>query len=456
MTHEDKPDAIVGERWQVVRSLDKGGMGAVFEVRHVEIGKRAALKRILPQYQSDDEYVARFEREGRLAGRLKHPNIVQIHDGGEDRGRFLVFDLLEGETVAARLKREVMPPTVAVRVMLELLDALAHVHAQGVVHRDVKPANVFLDRSGGEGEVARLMDFGIASFIDEPPTGLDPLEITRTGRVPGSFPYMSPEQYQGVLPLDGRTDLWAAGVTFYRMLAGEAPSPIDKLHAVLSSRLDVPFPAVSTRVSGLPAALDAFFVKALRHDRDARFQSASEMSRALREIFSEVAHVAVSARVESRTDPSSPPDARKRSPRAGVLAALALFALAFVVGRWWFGRRSVVADSFRPATATLARTPPSPAPATHPTAHATNSAPSTEAPTIRVPSPSVPSPRATVFVASPVATASPAKPGSTARVVSARPPSPPLPSLGASLPPDPVASPSSDCNGPHPDLNCGR
>jgi serine/threonine-protein kinase len=247
--------------WFIEGLLAAGGMGCVYTARHVRTGKRYAVKTLLPDERISLESLHRFEREARTASSLGHVGIVQVHDFElEADPRFLVMDLLEGETLEQRLARTGrLPWQDARRVALEVADALAAAHAAGVLHRDLKPSNVFLARKEGLGERAVLLDFGLTKPIREGAS----VWVTRTGAIVGTAHYMSPEQARGERGLDQRADVYGLGALLYEMLAGIPPFLGATPFAVLTSLLtEAPVPP-SHLMQGIPPALDALVVRAL-------------------------------------------------------------------------------------------------------------------------------------------------------------------------------------------------
>jgi serine/threonine-protein kinase len=259
-------------KYEIRRTLGRGAMGIVYEAYDPMIKRRVALKTIRgDQLGGDDahEALARFRREAQAAGRLNHPNIVAIYDYDEDDGTsFIAMEYVEGRDLKSMFEgNERFGHADVVRIMAQLLDALGYSHRQGVVHRDVKPGNVFLQDDG----TVKVADFGIAH--------IDASSLTQVGSVMGTPSYMSPEQIQG-LPVDGRSDLFSAGVILYQFLTGERPfggSSATTMQKVLKQD---PLPPSTLNVT-LPEAVDAVVRKALAKRPEARYQSAKEFADAL-------------------------------------------------------------------------------------------------------------------------------------------------------------------------------
>jgi serine/threonine protein kinase len=223
--HDSSPDPLVGQlfdqRYRVIRKIGQGGMGAVYEARQVAMDRPVALKVVLPG-QHRDEVVQRFNREMKTSSRLAHPNIVRVYDWGKtpDGAFFLAMELLQGESLKARLQRGPMPVDTAISVGKQILRALTAAHAENIIHRDLKPENVMLCTVHGERDQVRVLDFGIAIFApgsDEPSA-----RITATGMLVGTPTYISPEQIGGE-PVDARSDLYSFGIVFYEMIVGKVP-----------------------------------------------------------------------------------------------------------------------------------------------------------------------------------------------------------------------------------------
>src|SRR5262247_2994133 len=266
--------------YEVLAALGAGGMGEVYRARDTRLGREVALK-VISDGAIDSERLQRFEQEARLAGSLNHPNLVVVHDVGSEGGApFLVTELLEGESLRHRLSRGRLPLRTALELGVQLAEGLAAAHARGIVHRDVKPENVFLT-SGGR---AKLLDFGIAkltapraiegtrNLLD---TTLTPEGLgTRPGAVLGTPGYMSPEQVRGD-PVDARTDIFSLGSVLYEMLAGvpafPAKSFIESGHAILESE-PPPLP------ESVPPSVDVLVRRCLEKEPARRFQSAADLT----------------------------------------------------------------------------------------------------------------------------------------------------------------------------------
>ncbi|MCA9674257.1 MAG: serine/threonine protein kinase, partial [Myxococcales bacterium] len=272
---------IVGN-YRLVSLLGKGGMGMVYRAEHVQLGRPAALKMLLPQLSRDPAIVQRFFNEARAASAIDHPGIVEIYDFGthDDGSAYLVMALLRGETLAQRLARGPVPPVDAANILGQVAGALSAAHAQGIVHRDLKPDNIFLvphDLMPG-GIQVKLLDFGIAKLADEPTSGVR----TQTGTMIGTPAYMSPEQCMGLPEVDHRTDLYAVGCILFHLLCGRPPFVSEHgTGMIIAAHLRDPAPDPRTFEPAAPAPLAAIALRLLEKDPAARFQSASELRAAL-------------------------------------------------------------------------------------------------------------------------------------------------------------------------------
>jgi serine/threonine-protein kinase len=240
MSTEHLGQTIAG-KYQLRRLLGEGGMGAVYEGLHLEIGKRVAIKTISTQRAHVPELAARFKREARVASAIESENIVQVFDVGHDPqiGLYMVMEHLVGEDLATRLHRERrLDPMTALAIMAQALHGLERAHAAGIVHRDLKPANLFLvDRGAGRLPLVKILDFGISKFLRDERAADTASVVTRAGAVMGTALYMSPEQAQGGALVDHRSDLWSIGAVLYEMLAGRTPHPLAQTYEGMIVRI---------------------------------------------------------------------------------------------------------------------------------------------------------------------------------------------------------------------------
>ncbi len=267
--------SIVTGRYRLERPLAQGAMGCVWVAHHLQLDVDVAIKMMAPGFAESDEARVRFEREAKASALLKIPNAVHVFDYGIESGSpFLVMELLEGEDLAARLRRQGRLSLAATLAVLEPIGkALRRARELGLVHRDLKPGNIFLSRSGDE-EIVKVVDFGIAKAAAS--LGLD-AHATRTGALLGSPRYMSPEQVRRSNHIDHRSDLWALGVIAFECTTGQVPFPSDEIGEVLVDVCTAPIPRASSIAPDLGPDVDLFFDHALMRDPDKRFQSAQEL-----------------------------------------------------------------------------------------------------------------------------------------------------------------------------------
>jgi eukaryotic-like serine/threonine-protein kinase len=255
--------------YAIIRQVGRGAFGVVYEARRSPIKKRMALKVLHEHVLSSPDALTRFQREIMAAAQVEHPHVVQVFDGGvsDDRG-FLAMEFLEGETLAERLKRDkTLSPEDIVDVMLPIASALDAVHNAGVVHRDIKPGNIFLARHVTGVAYPKLVDFGIAKLVS------DELDLTQTHSWLGTPFYMSPEQVRQSKTVDARTDQWSLAVVLYEALTGEKPFRAEVLLDLLEAITTRTPPAPSTVRPGLPKGLDTVIARMMERDPAKRFPS---------------------------------------------------------------------------------------------------------------------------------------------------------------------------------------
>jgi serine/threonine-protein kinase len=270
--------SIVGRKYRLESLLGEGGMGSVWRAFNVQLEIPVAIK-VLRADLAESELGERLRVEARAAAKLVHPSIVRVFDIGdtESGGPFIVMELLNGESLGSRLEREEsLPATVALQILLPIAEALTLAHSRGVVHRDLKPDNIFLAVEGGAVQ-PKLLDFGIAkltSNIDGGPT------LTQTGTLLGSPDYMSPEQAYGRADIDQRSDVWAFCVVLYETLAGIAPFGGDSNATILRSVVqDTPVPI--ELLAKVDPKLSSLIHWGLSKEREARPETMLELGRAL-------------------------------------------------------------------------------------------------------------------------------------------------------------------------------
>jgi serine/threonine protein kinase len=265
-------------RYQIVRLLGEGGMGAVYEAIHVGLKKRVALKTLLPSIARNPEAQTRFLREGEAASRINHPNVVDVTDvGSEDGTPYLVMEYLEGETLADYIDRQgPLRLAVAVDLLLPCIDAVAAGHDRDVIHRDLKPQNVFLARASRGEPVPKILDFGVSKIVN----GTN-ASFTGTMAVLGTASYMSPEQARGAKVITAASDQYAVGLVFFEMLtatrAHDGESPLEVLHRISSGVV----PNVSQWRPDLPPDVVVVLTRMHSMNPSDRFPSLRDAARAL-------------------------------------------------------------------------------------------------------------------------------------------------------------------------------
>jgi tRNA A-37 threonylcarbamoyl transferase component Bud32 len=268
-------DRVLAGRYRLLEPIARGGMAEVWEGRDDVLTRPVAVKILHPHLARDEGFVERFRREAVAAARLAHPGIVATYDTGEDDGvAFIVMELVRGRTLRRALEEQApLPTATCVHVAAQVADALEHAHRAGLVHRDVKPANILLCDEPGGGVRAKVADFGIAKLQ----AGGD---LTQTGALVGTAKYLSPEQVEGRSP-DARSDVYALGVVLYEMLCGRAPFSADtELATALQHVRGQPVTPRQLR-AGIPRPLEQIVLRAMAKDPENRFRSAADLRGAL-------------------------------------------------------------------------------------------------------------------------------------------------------------------------------
>jgi serine/threonine protein kinase/tetratricopeptide (TPR) repeat protein len=268
--------------YRITRKLGSGGMGVVYEAEDTTLGRHVALKFLPEELAKDAAALERFQREARAASALNHPGICTVHAIDEHEGQpFIAMELLEGETLAERIRQGALPLGEVLELGIQIADALESAHAKGIVHRDLKPANIFVSPRGR----AKVLDFGLAkierlrsggSEPSEAPTAVRKEELTSAGTTLGTVSYMSPEQARGQLT-DARTDLFSLGTVLYQMATGTLPFPGETSAVVFDAILNREPAAIGQLKPDLPAELGRIVGKALEKDRTLRCQTATEL-----------------------------------------------------------------------------------------------------------------------------------------------------------------------------------
>jgi serine/threonine protein kinase/Tfp pilus assembly protein PilF len=300
----------IGQRlgpYEIVAALGAGVMGEVYRARDTRLEREVAVKVLPEQLAADTNALARFQREARAIAALPHPNIVTLYDIGSDQGHtYAVTELLQGQTLGTCLKVGVLDWRQAAAIATAVAEGLAAAHAKGVIHRDVKPDNIFLT-SGGD---VKILDFGLARIEGRGPgqpqdTTASFLLETQPGTLLGTVTYMAPEQLRG-LPADARSDIFAFGCTLFQMVTGRQPFLRDTSADTMAAILNDPPPALSESGRERPPELDRVIARCLEKSPDRRFQSAREL-------------VAVLKAIPRDTSASGAPAGRKAPPSIAVL-----------------------------------------------------------------------------------------------------------------------------------------
>jgi len=281
---DPKVGLLLQGRYRVLKKLGEGGMGAVYEAHHELIGKRLALKCLHTQFLSHKEVVERFYREANAATAVGNEHIIEVSDVGkfDDGAPYIIMEFLEGVEFGKLLDTVgSLPVARLVRIITQVCDALGAAHARGIVHRDMKPENVYLVKRGTDSDFVKVLDFGI-SKMKESNESLSGPSLTKTGTALGTPYYMPPEQAQGVRDVDHRADIYAVGVILYQGLTGRLPFDAESYPALMVKIMtDTPVPIEQLR-SDVPPALAAVVTRAMCRDRAQRFSSTAELAEALR------------------------------------------------------------------------------------------------------------------------------------------------------------------------------
>jgi predicted Ser/Thr protein kinase len=310
-------------KYQVLGAIGKGGMGEVFKAYQADLRRNVAIKTLLSGEQATPEFLERFQREARTAAKLSHPNIVPIYDiGAEGKLHYIVMEYVEGRSLKQLLDEKKLDPEKSLRIAYTVARALQFAHEQKIVHRDVKPANLIIDKQGR----VKVLDFGLAR-------SLDGKGLTASSVMVGTPYYMSPEQAFGAPEeLDHRTDLYSLGAVLYEMLTGRPPFEGGTVLAILRKIEDE-----DPQPPGISARVDAVVMKALAKDRDRRYQSAAEMAEAIRGCID--APIPTERQVVAAPTPAPaahrPRPAVFQVPRRAVWVGAGVLAAAFALTLLW-------------------------------------------------------------------------------------------------------------------------
>jgi tRNA A-37 threonylcarbamoyl transferase component Bud32 len=367
-----KFDPLVGttlaERYEIIRRIGEGGMGAVYEAKHSIIGKRVAIKVLLEKFLENEEFIARLLQEARLASSIGHQNIVDVTDFGTTRdGRaFVVMEFLDGEPLSELIMRDApLPVERSLAIVKQVSSALGAAHAKGIVHRDVKPENVYLVRRG-DLDFVKVVDFGVSKAVrTQEESGSEWQRLTRTGAVLGTPLFMSPEQAGGSEDIDARADIWAAALILYECLTGELPFRGNNYLGVIAQiqSKEIQPPSALRPELGIPEAVDRMVMHGLEKDRTRRYQNMAAFEQDMERLLAGDVDITLDGVAES----GSAPRARRRWPWH--LAVAAVFALG-IGGAAVLARGGKLAPAMKAMPAPTPRAPKvssTPAPVTPPT-----------------------------------------------------------------------------------------
>jgi eukaryotic-like serine/threonine-protein kinase len=336
---------VLGDTYRITRLIGMGGMGAIYEAAHLGVGKRVAVKMMSKELAAHPEALARFRREVKVTTELAHAHIVDVFDfGASPTGEpYLVMEFLEGEDLEARLEREGrVPLPTAVEIIKQVASALAVAHAEGVIHRDLKPGNVFLLRTEADRVFAKVVDFGISKVLKATTT-----KLTMARAVVGTPEFMAPEQASGrVDHVDHRSDQWSLAVLAWHMLSGRLPFWRAEVHAILNQVIaEDPTPLAPELARTIPRDVDKVLRRALSKRREDRFPTITAFARA----FEAAASGVSAAAPEPRRGRSA---AAPRKPRRSGPWLLLLGAGAVALGgAGWVFRGEIMASKWWPGGA---------------------------------------------------------------------------------------------------------
>ncbi|MFI9505214.1 serine/threonine-protein kinase [Nocardia sp. NPDC052566] len=335
-------EGMVFAGYRIERRLGSGGMGSVYLAEHPRLPRKDALKILSEAHASDGEFRARFLREAEIAARLHHPNLVAVRDRGEEDGRlWIAMQYVNGIDVAELIRRgpAVLDTARAVWIVGEAARGIDAIHRAGLLHRDVKPANILLSEHPGGPDRVLVTDFGIARPADDSTT------IGDAGGITATLAYAAPEQIRGG-PLDQRADVYSLGCTLFQMLTGSVPFPRGNAASIMYAHLNDPPPRPSSLNPGLPPGFDTVIATALDKQSQRRYPSCGALAAAAQAALAAAPPVAAAT-------PPRPTASRRAGLVLGTAALAAVLALAAIVALAWSDRE----HSARPRTTTSVRPP---------------------------------------------------------------------------------------------------
>lgn len=319
--------------YKIIRLLGAGGMGQVYLAEDTKLHRQIALKILTAHFETDVERINRFKKEARAVSALNHPNIITIYAIEEtETGNFIATEFIDGHTLRERIAEQPLPWQEAVKIAIQITGALKTAHSVGIIHRDIKPANIMIRRDG----IVKVLDFGLAKLIGPDSGDFETREHTAPNRLMGTINYMSPEQVLGE-PVDARTDIFSFGVVLYEMLSGVMPFAGASDAAIYNATINKTQPSLRELKSEIPPALDHIVNCAMEKDREARYQTFSELRADLKSILRDSqtdSFENAATRINVRPIKTSEIAAAK-SRKSAVWFIASLIVLALLVGAYW-------------------------------------------------------------------------------------------------------------------------
>ena len=336
--------AIFAKRYEIIEELGGGGMGRLYRVLDTKIDQEVALKILRPEISRDQETIDRFSNELRLARQVAHKNVCRMYHLGEfEETHFIIMEFIPGQDLQSMIKMTKQLSTeTALSIARQINEGLAEAHRLGVIHRDLKPGNVMIDREGN----ARILDFGIARSLES-------RGMTKSGQLIGTPEYMSPEQAQDT-GVDQRSDIYSLGIILYEMLTGKVPFTGDTPISITIKHIEEMPKSPKTMAPQIPDILDQLIMKCLAKNKEFRYKSADEMNKELKEIQESIKDTKKTPKVQK-------PGAFKEFTRPfglpkyffPFLVLILAAALVLVIWKPWSGRQAVPAPTEKPSLAIL-------------------------------------------------------------------------------------------------------